>query len=165
LVLLYFDSERPHSIIQTKKIPSVYLVRAGASGLPPHPEGEDWPRFRRPETVQTGSKRYQGFQPPELEVEVPRGESQLPWTVGYICMAATSSTRMRQLLKPKKNDIITSGLLVKAASVLQGMMETDTGRSKYVYWNRNTDLHLKYQMFYSWTAIGKQPMPRHRRRP
>lgn len=79
------------------------------------------------EDLKRDPKRYQGFQPPELEVEVPRDESQLPWTVGYIFMAATSSTRMRQLLKPKKNDIVTSGRLVKAASVLKGMMESGAG--------------------------------------
>ena len=56
-------------------------------------------------------------------------ESQLPFVVGYIFMACTQTSRMADLLLPKRENIgVSSRLLETAAHVVQGMTESGTGR-------------------------------------
>ncbi|KAF2179826.1 hypothetical protein K469DRAFT_693714 [Zopfia rhizophila CBS 207.26] len=50
-------------------------------------------------------------------------ESQLPYIVGYIFMAATKEKQIADFLKPKNTDEVTSELLSEAAFVLEGMIE------------------------------------------
>ncbi|OCL05854.1 hypothetical protein AOQ84DRAFT_399341 [Glonium stellatum] len=54
-------------------------------------------------------------------------ESQLPFVVGYIFMAATNTKTLAGLLHPKKNDEVTSKLLMKAAETVQGMLDSGVG--------------------------------------
>lgn len=62
-------------------------------------------------------------------------ESQLPFVVGYIFMAATQTNRVANLLLPKRNGFqVSSNLLKKAASALEGMIESGAGEieSKFI---------------------------------
>ncbi|KZF22043.1 hypothetical protein L228DRAFT_239065 [Xylona heveae TC161] len=47
-------------------------------------------------------------------------ESQLPFIVGYIFMAATNTKKLGELLVHKKSDVVTSKLLVAAAARMDG---------------------------------------------
>jgi hypothetical protein len=62
------------------------------------------------------------YGPGYLEVEY-----QLPFVVGYIFMAATKSNRLGNLLKPKKEDVVTSRMLMKAGETLKGMIQSGYG--------------------------------------
>ncbi|KAF7502110.1 hypothetical protein GJ744_007108 [Endocarpon pusillum] len=55
-------------------------------------------------------------------------ESQLPFVVGYIFMAAVRTTKLAGVLVPKKKDVVTSRLLVKAAEAVREMLESGAGR-------------------------------------
>jgi hypothetical protein len=50
-------------------------------------------------------------------------EGQLPFIVGYIFMTTVQTTKLEGLLAPKKKDVVTDRLLVKAARVLNDMLE------------------------------------------
>ena len=54
-------------------------------------------------------------------------ENQLPFMVGYIFMTATVSKRLGSAFKEKKEDVVTSKLLVQSAAVLKGMIESGFG--------------------------------------
>ena len=55
-------------------------------------------------------------------------ESQLPFVVGYIFMAATQTNRVANLLLPRRpNFQVSSKLLMTAASALKGMIESGAG--------------------------------------
>ncbi|OAL53575.1 hypothetical protein IQ07DRAFT_677068 [Pyrenochaeta sp. DS3sAY3a] len=54
-------------------------------------------------------------------------ESQLPFLVGYIFMAATNAKQMGGFLKLKKTDVVTSAVLVEAAGAIEGMLEAGAG--------------------------------------
>jgi hypothetical protein len=54
-------------------------------------------------------------------------ENQLPFTVGYIFMAATDTKKLDVLLSDKLSDAVTSELMKQAASVIEGMIVTGAG--------------------------------------
>ena len=54
-------------------------------------------------------------------------ENQLPFTVGYIFMTAVATNKLGQTLLPKKKDVVTSRLLVKAAEVVKEMLDSGAG--------------------------------------
>lgn len=55
-------------------------------------------------------------------------ESQLPFVVGYIFMAATQTSRVANLLLPRRAGVqVSSRLLAMAASALGGMIESGAG--------------------------------------
>lgn len=54
-------------------------------------------------------------------------ENQLPFLVGYIFMTAVQTSRLGGMLAPKREDVVTSKLLVKASGVVRLMMETGAG--------------------------------------
>lgn len=59
-------------------------------------------------------------------------ENQLPFVVGYIFMAGSRTSRLANVLAPKKKDVITDRLLIKAAKVMSEMLETGAGRIELV---------------------------------
>ncbi|XHG07833.1 hypothetical protein AWENTII_010964 [Aspergillus wentii] len=54
-------------------------------------------------------------------------ENQLPFVVGYILMAAVNMDQIRNVLVKKKEDIVTSELLLQAAGVLGSSMDIGSG--------------------------------------
>jgi hypothetical protein len=54
-------------------------------------------------------------------------ENQLPFTVGYIFMAATDTKKLDGLLSEKRTDVVTSVLMKQAASVIEGMITAGAG--------------------------------------
>lgn len=55
-------------------------------------------------------------------------ENQLPFVVGYIFMAATHTSRVANLLLPKRAGVqVSSRLLAMAAKALEGMVESGAG--------------------------------------
>ncbi|KAF2279116.1 uncharacterized protein EI97DRAFT_440580 [Westerdykella ornata] len=54
-------------------------------------------------------------------------ENQLPFVVGYIFMTAVETKRLGALLLPKREDIVSSKLLMKASEALEGMIDSGAG--------------------------------------
>ncbi|OAG04281.1 uncharacterized protein CC84DRAFT_1206013 [Paraphaeosphaeria sporulosa] len=54
-------------------------------------------------------------------------ENQLPFVVGYIFMTAVKTKKLGALLLPKKEDIVSSKLLMKASEALEGMIDSGAG--------------------------------------
>lgn len=54
-------------------------------------------------------------------------ENQLPFIAGYIFMTAVRTKKIGTLLRPKKEDVVSSKMLMEAASVLDGMIQTGLG--------------------------------------
>ena len=55
-------------------------------------------------------------------------ESQLPFVVGYIFMAATTTNGVANLLLPRRNGVqVSSRLLMTAAEIIKGMIESGAG--------------------------------------
>lgn len=54
-------------------------------------------------------------------------ENQLPFLAGYIFMTAVATKSDGRLLLPKKEDVVSSKLLMQAAVTLESMMETGMG--------------------------------------
>lgn len=62
-------------------------------------------------------------------------ENQLPFVVGYVFMAATQTSRVANLLIPKRAGVqVSSRLLAMAATALEGMVESGAGEieSKFI---------------------------------
>ncbi|KAF6235008.1 hypothetical protein HO173_006938 [Letharia columbiana] len=62
-------------------------------------------------------------------------ENQLPFMVGYIFMAATQTSRVANLLLPRRAGVeVSSRLLARAATALEGMVESGAGEieSKFI---------------------------------
>ncbi|KAL9607248.1 MAG: hypothetical protein Q9167_007820 [Letrouitia subvulpina] len=55
-------------------------------------------------------------------------ENQLPFIVGYIFMTAVETKRLGKMLAPKKEDVVSNQLLIKAGEVLQEMLDCGAGR-------------------------------------
>ncbi|KAH8696777.1 hypothetical protein GQ44DRAFT_719095 [Phaeosphaeriaceae sp. PMI808] len=62
------------------------------------------------------------YGPSYLEIE-----SQLPFVAGYIFMTAVQTKKIGRLLRPKKEDVVSSKLLMQAADTLEGMVESGMG--------------------------------------
>lgn len=54
-------------------------------------------------------------------------EAQLPFVIGYIFMTAVNTKKLGALLLPKKEDIVSSKLLMKASESLEGMIDSGAG--------------------------------------
>jgi hypothetical protein len=54
-------------------------------------------------------------------------ENQLPFIVGYILMAATTTDKLAGFLKIKTTNEVTSALLAQAADAINTMLETSAG--------------------------------------
>lgn len=54
-------------------------------------------------------------------------ESQLPFVTGYVFMTATRTQKVGKLLLPKKENVVSSMLLMQAAEILKVMIQTDAG--------------------------------------
>ncbi|KAL8963152.1 MAG: hypothetical protein Q9183_005050 [Haloplaca sp. 2 TL-2023] len=56
-------------------------------------------------------------------------ENQLPFTVGYIFMAATTTSRVANLLVPRRTEEVTSRLLALAGSVMEELASESLGQA------------------------------------
>lgn len=76
----------------------------------------------------------QGCRPKLLEIYgggYLEKENQLPFVVGYIFMTATSTSRLANLLLPRRGDVeISSRLLATAAGVIEAMIDTGAGAAE-----------------------------------
>ncbi|KAF2670732.1 hypothetical protein BT63DRAFT_423031 [Microthyrium microscopicum] len=54
-------------------------------------------------------------------------ESQLPFVVGYVFMTASGTKQLAGILQPKKEDVVTSKMLVQTAGVFKGMIDSGIG--------------------------------------
>ena len=57
-------------------------------------------------------------------------DNQLPFVVGYILMAGSEKSRLANVLAPKKKDVVTDQLLIKAAEVMSRMLKMGSGQSE-----------------------------------
>jgi hypothetical protein len=91
------------------------------------------------ETLDEDLKRFYG--PGYLE-----RESQLPFVVGYIFMAATNTKTVAGLLLPKKNEEVTSKLLMKAAEQVRTMLDSGDGnvclKTMREFWDMDIELEF-----------------------
>jgi hypothetical protein len=69
--------------------------------------------------------------------------SQLPFLAGYIFMAASSSKKLAGLLARKKSDVVTSKLLVGAASILDRMIESGISEPEKTFFTGRYDIDFE----------------------
>jgi hypothetical protein len=80
-------------------------------------------------------------------------ENQLPFTVGYIFMAATNTQRLGNQLFKKKSNIVTVELLKQAAHTIAVMI--DTGAGSFV---GDKILDEQYNFRLSWRLMMRATM-------
>ena len=76
----------------------------------------------------------QGCRPKLLEIYgggYLEKENQLPFVVGYIFMTATNTSRLANLLLPRRGDVeVSSRLLATAAGLIEAMIDTGAGAAE-----------------------------------